>query len=236
MVRINSLAFAALAALGLASVPAQATVVTGTFAGMITSGTDTTGIFTGQNGYDLVNLGGSGSPPRITGTFSYDTDVYPPDPDAPGVYGGADPFLSFTVVIGGTSYSFGALPPAYQGAYVQDDPDQFILSLAGGDDTASETFSIFLQDEEFLTGTDLPLSFIYRSVAGGSGNFVIQNGDDVTDAAFSVTCASADASVDCTVDTGTAVPEPAAWSMLIAGFGLVGGAIRRRRGLRCASA
>lgn len=27
----------------------------------------------------------------------------------------------------------------------------------------------------------------------------------------------------------TAVPEPASWAMLIAGFGLVGGTLRRRR-------
>jgi hypothetical protein len=31
------------------------------------------------------------------------------------------------------------------------------------------------------------------------------------------------------VDTGGAVPEPASWAMLIAGFGLVGAAARRRR-------
>ena len=31
------------------------------------------------------------------------------------------------------------------------------------------------------------------------------------------------------LDSGTTVPEPAAWTMMIAGFGLVGGAVRRRR-------
>ena len=34
---------------------------------------------------------------------------------------------------------------------------------------------------------------------------------------------------DVTINTGGAVPEPASWAMLIAGFGLVGAASRRRR-------
>lgn len=36
--------------------------------------------------------------------------------------------------------------------------------------------------------------------------------------------------------SGSAVPEPASWAMLIAGFGLVGAAARRRRGLPVVSA
>jgi hypothetical protein len=35
---------------------------------------------------------------------------------------------------------------------------------------------------------------------------------------------------DSGVGTGTLVPEPASWAMLIAGFGLVGAAMRRRKG------
>ena len=35
--------------------------------------------------------------------------------------------------------------------------------------------------------------------------------------------------LDVTSGAGTAVPEPATWTMMIAGFGLVGGALRRRR-------
>lgn len=35
---------------------------------------------------------------------------------------------------------------------------------------------------------------------------------------------------------GGVIPEPATWAMLVAGFGFVGGAIRRRRGLSAASA
>ena len=37
--------------------------------------------------------------------------------------------------------------------------------------------------------------------------------------------------VDTWVVRGSAVPEPASWAMLIAGFGLVGGTMRRQRGL-----
>ena len=33
------------------------------------------------------------------------------------------------------------------------------------------------------------------------------------------------------IDSGSAVPEPATWAMMIAGFGLAGGAIRTRRRL-----
>ena len=35
---------------------------------------------------------------------------------------------------------------------------------------------------------------------------------------------------------GGAVPEPAMWAMLVAGFGLVGGAVRRRREMAVVSA
>jgi len=35
-------------------------------------------------------------------------------------------------------------------------------------------------------------------------------------------------------DNGSAVPEPAAWAMMIAGFGLAGATLRRRRGLASA--
>lgn len=35
-----------------------------------------------------------------------------------------------------------------------------------------------------------------------------------------------------TFTTGNAVPEPATWAMMIAGFGLVGGAMRRRQSVR----
>ncbi|MEW5685876.1 MAG: PEPxxWA-CTERM sorting domain-containing protein, partial [Pseudomonadota bacterium] len=34
-----------------------------------------------------------------------------------------------------------------------------------------------------------------------------------------------------TPDPGTAVPEPATWALLIAGFGLAGGSLRRTRSL-----
>lgn len=37
-------------------------------------------------------------------------------------------------------------------------------------------------------------------------------------------------------EIGSPVPEPATWAMMIAGFGMVGGAIRRRRGMQAALA
>ena len=38
------------------------------------------------------------------------------------------------------------------------------------------------------------------------------------------------------IDSGSAVPEPATWAMMIAGFGLVGAAMRRRNGKMAVSA
>jgi hypothetical protein len=226
---------AGLLAAGLAVPAGAATIVTATFAGTILSGTDVTNLF--QTGLvDLANPGGTDSPPAVTGTFSYDIDAYPPD--GSGIYGGTDPFLSFTVTIGGTSYNFGSLPAIYHSGYVQDGPDDLNLFMQGGDDSGSETetIGIDLSGQEFVTGTDLPIHFTLLG-NGGTGNFVIQNAGGIADAFFSITCASTE--IDCAADTGSAVPEPSTWNCLIAGFGLIGAAIRQRRrrpGLRCASA
>jgi hypothetical protein len=66
-----------------------------------------------------------------------------------------------------------------------------------------------------MTGATGPISIAWRA-AGLEGQGIIDN--------FSVA----------TGTVGGAVPEPASWAMLIAGFGLVGAAARRRRNARLA--
>lgn len=47
---------------------------------------------------------------------------------------------------------------------------------------------------------------------------------------FGIDVANLQAGSAFTLSLGAAVPEPASWAMLVAGFGLVGGALRRRSG------
>ena len=62
--------------------------------------------------------------------------------------------------------------------------------------------------------------YVYTGlVTGGTALFTTQNGEGAMLAAEGITVR----------DSGPAVPEPASWAMLIAGFGLTGAAMRRRR-------
>lgn len=239
MGRFKWIASALVLGVGLA-LPAQAALVIVNFTGIITQGTDTSGYFTGTPNTDLTTQGGVGGPPGpddtlplITGSFSYDTDAFPPD--LSGFYGGFTDWLDVSVTIAGTTYSFESVPGDtydYQTLLIaNDDPvydDRFGLVMLRDGADGSEQITLDLELEEFLTSNDLPAAFTYKSDSGGKGFFYLTTSFVTADANFTITCASSE--IPCPLpDVGPAVPEPAVWVNLILGFGLIGAFIRRRR-------
>ncbi|MBC7495980.1 MAG: PEP-CTERM sorting domain-containing protein [Sphingomonadaceae bacterium] len=118
-------------------------------------------------------------------------------------------------VLAGTTYSFGAfLANAYPGNPAAID---FRVALGAGPATSIGSFTIPAGSgvwnsaaQPFFTGaaTSVLLSFVDLNLAAGGNDFAI---DDIT-----------------LTQVSAAVPEPAMWSMMIAGFGLVGAVLRRR--------
>ena len=74
----------------------------------------------------------------------------------------------------------------------------FAAALAGGSNTAFQTYTV-----NFTAAAPTTLSFVGTGTSDGVGAYV----DNIS---------------------LTSVPEPATWALMIAGFGLVGGAMRRR--------
>ena len=127
---------------------------------------------------------------------------------APGV----TVYRSATIAVqAGKTYSFGAyLANAYPASPANID---FTVALGGGAATSIGTVTIpdgsgvwNSAAKTFNTGTatSVTLSFVDRNLASSGNDFAI---DDIT---------------------LRAVPEPATWVMMIAGFGLVGVGLRRR--------
>jgi len=117
-------------------------------------------------------------------------------------------------VLAGTTYSFGAfLANAYPDSPASID---FRVALGAGPATSIGSFTIPVGSgiwnsaaQTFFTGaaTSVFLSFVDLNLAPGGNDFAI---DDIT------------------LTQVNAVPEPAMWSMMIVGFGLVGAGLRRR--------
>jgi hypothetical protein len=119
------------------------------------------------------------------------------------------------------------------------------LSVLGGG-TATITFDKLMKSISFdwgsidtyntltITLNDGTTHIIPGNPGGGNQQSPANNGRyyavwDGTNAIKSVTFASTSNSFEVDALSGSAVPEPATWAMMITGFGLAGAAIRRRR-------
>ncbi len=95
------------------------------------------------------------------------------------------------------------------------------LSLESADTTTAFSFD----DNQFSSTFALTLADFQTLTADGVIDITLDLSDGVNlfnpDTAFT--------SVGITLESVGAVPEPASWAMMIGGFGLVGGAMRRRR-------
>ena len=120
----------------------------------------------------------------------------------------------------------------------------YLSVLAGG--TATITFDKLMKSISFdwgsidtyntltITLADGTTHAIVGNPGGGNQTSPSNNGRyyavwDGANAIKSVTFASSSNSFEVDALSGSAVPEPATWAMMITGFGLAGAAIRRRR-------
>ena len=105
-----------------------------------------------------------------------------------------------------SAFPLGFDPSAY---------NSYRLSVAGGLQSFSINGTSIYSNQAIVSGLDTP-SFIFFGDGTGFAN--------------------ASANIRSVVFTSPGVPEPASWSLMISGFGLVGGALRRRAKIQTAIA
>ena len=214
--------------------PASAAITIATYTGHFTGGAETSIDVTGLFGAPFTPLGGTAYKAvfRIDDTLP-GAPVYVPISqytDGTKIQGGSDygtnvlP-VSGTITINGRTQSFlgNAASVAIQIHHNYDSTIHYVSGRRGS------LFAHIVEFEpiEFLTTPDLRAPLEYDLPAGdpNSGIYfsIYQNDATTYDYAFGA------ATIDhISITAGSAVPEPAAWSLMIAGFGLVGVALRRR--------
>lgn len=240
-----------LAAAGIVlwAMPASAVIVTGSYSGIITSGS-ATGSFGFAGKTDLTGL-------AISGTFSYDTARLTGCDGGQFWYrcGNAADNLTITQTVNGVTAIFGsALPPAGAPSYnegaggvarntlVSDDFQMATRSALGTPNTLFRQYEtnigVSLPSGNF--GLDVVADLMPRydgpasgGSAGGLGpvrnNLTVQENQtiifELTDGYFTQNTRF---SFDITRFSVSPAPEPASWVLMIAGFGLIGTAMRRR--------
>jgi hypothetical protein len=157
-------------------------------------------------------------------------------------------FNNFTTVTGGTPTGQTArkttpLVTGFDGAYLQvkglngTNPGSFEQTLA----TPAQAFS-FLFSGLPATGASLKLNFVggtsetvnLYTAAGNqtSGRLTFHRNGGTNPSITSVIFSSLNSNVSYNIDSlASAAPEPAAWGLLIVGFGMAGAALRRRSGV-----
>lgn len=186
--------------------PASAATIRYDFAGTFTT-SDTTSSFAVEGGFT------SG-----TGSYSGYVEFDSADP-GPTNFTATDAFLSLG------AYSFDFADPAFSPVGANVDPPDFDLLFL-----SSEDFSAVNSVFEFLSFT---ISF--PTATAGIGQTPDPSTGSVSINLAGDTDALNGSGIVTRFDvTGAApIPEPAAWMMMISGFGLLGGALRlRRRGYR----
>jgi hypothetical protein len=105
------------------------------------------------------------------------------------------------------------------------DYDSFLVLYSGAFDPASPEDNFLVADDDSL-GSFGDAQIIFDLAAGTSYFAVATAFDNGVAGPFALTIAGPGTAT--LIGDEGAVPEPASWAMMIAGFGLVGGALRRR--------
>lgn len=224
---IKTLNFAMRASVAALALTAAAPVWAGTFVitykGTVASGTDPLGIFGGGTldgfaftaeytltypGGDTINVVGTEASGYID-TYGYDA---------------GNPLIG-KLIINGLSYQVeGYYGYAYQGNNWAGGYDQVFHNVDSAGFVEYLNTNIYTTATDFISTRDLtaPLDYTVQpgGVAAGVFRMVGANGlnSPYTEGSLSPTSVSI-----------REIPEPATWAMMIVGFGVVGGAMRRRR-------
>jgi hypothetical protein len=225
--------------------PAAAATATVTYYGQFTSGTDDGGVF-GAVGADLTGKAFTAVYTLNDSVPTASVDHSQPEYDIfsnSGPASGAASPLTAVLTVGTTSVSLSHLLNGGDGQehrYVYSDgsfSNLFVSvadeTLTGDDDTGGQVQlyvdhngPAFYASQDF----DSPVDYTVQPGDTGAGSidfFQYHDGDFVYS---DFLLASVSRVVVAVADpTGGAVPEPASWALMIAGFGLAGAALRRRR-------
>lgn len=171
----------------------------------------------------------------LTGSFSYDNALSPSSSNPFGVIYDNHPSFLFTLNVPGQTISWSGFMGVSNDVDDGDGPEDGFWISGSNSDYALD----FLFTDPTGTafgGTSLPTAFpaLYQGIIADPNDdddltvpsaFVSYynkaNGSEVRGSVLSITPSGS------TGPTG-AVPEPASWAMMIAGFGLVGGVMRMR--------
>lgn len=211
--RMNARFFcaAALASLGLAA-PAAAAPYHVVYDAVITAGSDVDGLF-GLTGQDLAGLNLRADVTYLTTVPGTRTTLAGSDEVSGGEAFGTAPVISSAIFTIGTT-SVALSPTFYDDVYASAD-----FLDAYGYDELGNSFQTYIQPD--LAGpTSLERAFSSTG-EGDTGGLISQYsyvsiGDDLID-------------FDAVDVTASAVPEPAAWLVMLAGFGAAGCVTRRAR-------
>jgi hypothetical protein len=223
----------AIAASSVLSVSANATIMTATYTGTVTSGFDITGLF----GVAGANLAGE----RFTVVYTYDTakagSSHFQDASEELIYGGTqygppNPGIDAKVTIGSGTVDVLAGFSSYfitsQGAPAYTE-HKIVQTSTGAFPGASSHISV---DTTLFTGS-VPNRLADPFSGTPSGPFAAFSSGVFQDIVYDPqTGYAAEAKANLTVDhltvAAAGVPEPATWALMLIGFGGLGATLRRR--------
>jgi hypothetical protein len=226
MMPLYRLAAVAAATALFAATPAAAIVKIATFSGTVASGYDQTGVFAAADS-DLTGY-------TWVATYTYDTTLGTQNTDGatfdireggPNFGGGTSPVLSSSITINGVTRTVAGVS-GY--ARTQNYPYVAFTATDQSDDGVTEIYQT-IEHYAYPVGAPTSLETNFGPVVDpGFGNGYIQFYAYSYTSSTTTEFATAYLANAITYSVRDAVPEPANWALLIAGFSLVGTALRRR--------